>query len=321
MTTPTEKNATRSFSAGSVGRTSSRKGGGAAVPRRKRFEWSFLAIALPGLLIYVVFLVWPVISSFVYSFTRWDGINPPVFTGFTNYITLFNDRQYGQALMTTLAFAAIILIGQVSCGLGLALLLNRSRRGTALMRATFFTPALLSTAVIALIWGFIYNPLVGLMPLVAKSLGVTTGPLTDVLGSATTAIWAVSGVVIWQYAGYIMVIYLAGLKNVPLEVYEAADLDGATGWRRFRSITWPLLAPSTSVAITISLAGNLKLFDQVFLLSGGGPAGATDTAATLIFRSAFLNSNYGYSVTQSVILTLLTVVIVIGQRLIARRSR
>ncbi|MBG6057215.1 raffinose/stachyose/melibiose transport system permease protein [Cryobacterium sp. MP_M5] len=319
MTSPTDTAVNSSQSAGPADRTLTREGGG-AVPRRSRFEWTFLLLALPGLAIYMAFLVWPVLASFIYSFTRWDGINEPVFAGLTNYQRLFSDRQYGQALLTTLAFAAIILVGQVSAGLGLALLLNKARRGTSLMRAAFFTPALLSTAVIALIWGFVYNPLVGVTPLIAQGLGATTGPLADVLGNASSAIWAVSGVVIWQYAGYIMVIYLAGLKNVPLEVYEAADLDGATGWRRFRSITWPLIAPSTTVAVTISLAGNLKLFDQVFLLTGGGPAGATDTAATLIYRTAFSNSNYGYSVTQSVILTLLTVVIVIGQRALASRS-
>lgn len=305
---------------GLTNRTPASRGG--AVRRRSAFEWAFLALAVPGIALYVTFLLGPVIASFYYSFTRWDGINDPVFAGLENYRTLFSDAQYGRALMTTLSFAAIILVGQVGAGLGLALLLNKARRGTSVLRASFFTPALLSTAVIALIWGFIYNPLVGVMPLVAESLGATEGPLTDVLGSSETAIWAVSGVVIWQYAGYLMVIYLAGLKNIPLEVYEAADLDGATGWRRFWRITWPLLAPSTSVAVIISLAGNLKLFDQVFLLTGGGPAGATDTAATLIYRTAFGNSNYGYSVTQSVILTLLTVVIVIGQRwYVSRRNR
>lgn len=319
MTSPTDIAVDHSPSAGQEGRTPAPKSTGATF-RRSRFEWNFLLLAVPGLVVYLVFLVWPVLASFVYSFTRWDGINEPVFAGLANYEKLINDRQYGQALLTTVAFAAIILVGQVSAGLGLALLLNRARRGTSLARAVFFTPALLSTAVIALIWGFIYNPLVGVMPLVAETVGATSGPLTDVLGNASSAIWAVSGVVIWQYAGYIMVIYLAGLKNVPLEVYEAADLDGATGWHRFRSITWPLLAPSTSVAVTISLAGNLKLFDQVFLLTGGGPAGATDTAATLIFRTAFSSSNYGYSVTQSVILTILTVLIVVGQRILAARS-
>ena len=289
------------------------------VHRRARFEWRFLIVALPALVIYISFLVGPVIASFVYSFTRWDGLNPPVFIGVANYQTLFNDPQFGRAMLTTLAFASIILVGQVAAGLGLALLLNRGRRGTSLLRAIFFTPALLSSAVIALVWGFVFNPLVGVMPLVASSVGATTGPLTDVLGSSQTAIWAVSGVVVWQYAGYLMVIFLAGLKNIAPEIYEAADLDGASGRKRFRLITWPLLAPSTTVAVTISLAGNLKLFDQVFLLTGGGPAGATDTAATLIYRTAFGNSNYGYSVTQSVILTLLTVVIIVGQRWIASR--
>ena len=289
------------------------------VAHKPHFEWRFLIIAVPAAKLYVCFLVGPVLASFVYSFTRWDGINPPVFDGFANYQTLFSDPQFGRAMLTTIAFAGIILVGQISAGLGLALLLNRAHRGTSLLRAAFFTPALMSTSVIALIWGFIYNPLVGVMPLIASALHVKTGPLTDVLGSSQTAIWAVSGVVVWQYAGYLMVIYLAGLKNISPEIYEAADLDGASGWKRFRLITWPLLAPSTTIAVTISLAGNLKLFDQVFLLTGGGPAGATDTAATLIYRTAFGNSNYGYSVTQSVALTLLTVVVIVGQRWISSR--
>jgi raffinose/stachyose/melibiose transport system permease protein len=292
---------------------------GRGLRSRSNFDWRFLTLAVPAVVLYVGFLLGPTLASFFYSFTRWDGINAPVFAGMENYATLLTDDRYTRALLTTLAFATIILVGQIAAGLGLALLLNRARRGTALARAVFFFPALLSTAVVALVWGFIYNPLVGVMPAAASWLNVTDGPLTDVLGNSSTAIWAVSGAVVWQYAGYMMVIFLVGLKSIPLEVYEAADLDGAVGWRRFWLITWPLLAPSTSVAVTISLAGNLKLFDQVFLLTGGGPAGATDTAATLIYQTAFSNSNFGYSATQSVALTCMTVVIVVGQRWFASR--
>jgi raffinose/stachyose/melibiose transport system permease protein len=288
--------------------------------RRRRFEWGFLALAVPALVIYVGFLAGPVLASFTYSFTRWDGINAPVFTGLDNFVRLAADRDYAAALLHTVAFAAVILVGQSACGLGLALLLNRARRGVAVLRAIFFAPALLSTAVIALVWGFIYNALVGVTPVLARLLGVEDGPLADVLGNSSTAIWAVSAAVIWQYGGYIMVIYLAGLKDIPVEVYEASDLDGATGWRRFRSITWPLLLPSTSVVLTISLAGNLKLFDQVFLLTGGGPAGATETAAISIYRTAFGSSDYGYSATQSVVLTILTLIVVVFQRWLSARG-
>lgn len=118
----------------------------------------------------------------------------------------------------------------------------------------------------------------------------------------------------WQYVGYVMVIYLAGLKSISNDIYEAASIDGARGWRSFRYITWPLLAPSTSIVLTIAIAGNLRLFDQVYLLTNGGPAGGTETVGTLIYKTAFTNSNYGYSAAQSLILTVLTAFVVLAQR-------
>jgi raffinose/stachyose/melibiose transport system permease protein len=289
---------------------------------RGRFEWAFVALALPALVIYVGFLIGPVLAGFYFSLTRWDGINDPRFVGLDNFVRLAGDAEYARALLNTFIFTAVILTGQLVSGLGLALLLNRATRGVAFMRGVFFLPALMSTAVIALIWTFIYSPAVGLLTGLAESFGLQDTFLADVLGNQGSALLAVCLVVIWQYAGYMMIIFLAGLKSIPPEVYEAAALDGASGWRRFRSITWPLLAPSLAIAVVISLAGNLKLFDQVYLMTGGGPAGATETVGTLIYQTAFLNANYGYSVAQSVVLTVLITLVVVLQRwLISRRSR
>lgn len=286
---------------------------------RIKFEWTFVLLALPALVIYLGFLIGPVIAGFYFSFTRWDGINPPKWIGIDNFVKMAGDRKYAAALGHTLIFTAVIVAGQVGVGLGLALLLNRARRGVSFMRGVFFAPALMSTAVIALIWGFMYSPAVGLLGKFAEGAGLGDTFLRDVLGHQESALLGVSVVVIWQFAGYMMIIFLAGLKNIPQEVYEAAAIDGAHGARQFWSITWPLLAPSVSIAVLISLAGNLKLFDQVYLMTGGGPAGATETVGTLIYQTAFLNSNYGYSVAQSVVLTILIVLVVLCQRWLTSR--
>jgi raffinose/stachyose/melibiose transport system permease protein len=281
---------------------------------RRRFEFGFLLLAVPALVVYLGFLIGPVLGGFYFSLTQWDGINDPTWIGMDNFTRLAADAKFWSALLHTVVFTVVILIGQVGGGLGLALLLNSANRGVPLMRGAFFAPALMSTAVIALVWGFIYSPTVGLLHGLAESIGLGDTVLGNVLGGQTSALFGVSVVVIWQFAGYLMIIFLAGLKNIPLEVYEAASLDGAVGLKKFRTITWPLLAPSTSIAVLISLAGNLKLFDQVYLMTGGGPAGATETVGTLIYRTAFVNSDYGYSVAQSVVLTLLIAVVVLIQR-------
>lgn len=296
-----------------------------SVPHRRRhllvrFEWSFVLLAVPALVVYLGFLVGPVLGGFYFSLTQWDGINAPHWIGIDNFVQLAGDAQFRSALLHTLLFTLVILIGQVGAGLGLALLLNRASRAVPFMRGIFFAPALMSSAVIALIWGFIFNPRVGILRDLASTVGLGHTFLTNVLGGQQSALFGISLVVVWQFAGYMMIIFLAGLKSIPQDVYEAASLDGAAGIRRFLSITWPLLAPSTSIAVLISLAGNLKLFDQVYLMTGGGPAGATETVATMIYRTAFVNSNYGYSVAQSVVLTALITIVVLVQRRVASRK-
>jgi len=276
--------------------------------------------AVPGVALYVTFFLAPIGLGLMDAFTNADGVSASKWVGLQNFTELLHDAAFRAALLHTAVFAAVITIGQNVAGLGLALLLNRSRRLTALLRGAFFVPALLSSAVVALVWGFVFSPLTGVVTHVLGWVGVRWSQGADLLGTPTSAMFSISAVVIWQFAGYLMVIYLAGLKNIPEEVYEAVRLDGASVVQTFWHVTLPLLRPATSVALTIAIVGNIRLFDPVWLLTGGGPGTATETASTLIYRTAFQNGRFGYAAAQSIIVVVLIVVVVTAQRLAMGRD-
>lgn len=277
-------------------------------------------LAAPGIALYVAFLIAPVAIGLLVAFTNSDGISTPRWIGLQNFTDLASDPAFADALVHTCIFAAIITIGQNAAGLGLALLLNRSRRFTGWMRGVFFIPALLSSAVVALVWSFVFSPLTGVINEALGWVGLHWATGDDLLGRPWSAILSISVVVIWQFAGYLMVIYIAGLSNIPAELYEAASLDGATTAQRFRFVTLPLLRPAMSVALTISIVGNLRLFDPVWLLTGGGPGTATETVSTLVYRTAFQNGRFGYAAAQSIVIIALIVVAVTVQRMLMREG-
>lgn len=276
----------------------------------------------PALVVYIGFLVFPVALGLYYALTNSDGISQADFIGLDNFRELAGDDNFRSAVWHTVQFAAIIVVAQNVGGLGIALLLNRAGRLYEVARAVIFAPVLLSTTVVALIWGFIYSPLAGVLPQLFAIVGLEVTSLDDVLGATSTVIPGISAAVTWQFLGYVMVIYLAGLKTIPTELYEAAALDGAVGFARLRYVTLPLLRPTASVALTIALIGNLRLFDQVWLMSEGGPAGASETVQTAIYRSAFQQSRFGYAAAQAVIVTVGIFAVILTQRaLFARAER
>jgi raffinose/stachyose/melibiose transport system permease protein len=249
---------------------------------------------VPALVLYVFVVVYPSISGITYAFTDWNGLTATRgFVGFRNFRELLGDDAARAALGNTFRLALGVMVVQNAAGLLLALGTHARLRSRFVLRTLFFAPAVTSTLIAAFLWQYIYDPSgrQGLNALLG-SLGLGTWQ-QDWLGNPDLALWSVVLVVVWQYAGYSMVIFLAGLQGIPQELYEAADIDGASGARKFWHITWPLLAPALTLNLMLSLVGGLKLFDQVFAMTGGGPGYATETLSTLVYKQAFVFGHYG----------------------------
>ncbi|HZY67960.1 MAG TPA: sugar ABC transporter permease [Devosia sp.] len=277
---------------------------------------ALLVLLLPSLLGMGAFYILPVISSLVLSFAKWDLLTPIQWIGAGNYLTALADPAVQQALRNTLLFILGYLPAVVFGGLGLALLLNRKLRGRTLFRAIYFVPVVTSWVAVSLVWKWLLNPQYGLINWGLSLLGIK-GPawLFD-------PDWAMAGVVlttIWKDLGFVTVIYLAGLQEIPENLGEASDIDGATAWQKFWSVTWPMLAPTTFFVTTISLISSFQVFDQVFIMTGGGPVGATTTVVQLIYKNAFSYGQMGYASAISWILFALIFAVTVAQNLLQKR--
>jgi raffinose/stachyose/melibiose transport system permease protein len=263
--------------------------------------WWFVA---PALLVYALVVLYPTVSGVVYAFTDWSGIGGKSFNGVANFRTLFGDERVMGALRNTLLLTVAIVVVQNGVGLLLALGVHARIKSRTALRGIFFAPAVVSPVMVAFLWKYIYNPdpgagLNGILGMVG--LG---GLRQDWLGDPSLALWSVAGMVVWQYAGYSMVIFLAGLEGVPAELHEAAMIDGAGRFQRFRYVTWPMLAPSLTINLMLSTIGGLKLFDQVYAATGGGPGYASETLSTVLYKQAFVFGKFGYSTAIALVLAL-----------------
>ena len=267
-------------------------------------KWLTLAaFLLPALAIYTAFQMLQIISSFYYALTDWDGFSPVMnFVGLQNFQELFSDALVKKAAKNSAIFTALAVTLLNGLALLLALLTDRKLRGTALFRAVFFIPSLVSTAVVGFIWTSIFNPLDGSWTALMSWIGFDFAANMNLLGNPKTALYAIVFVYVWQNIGYSFVIYLAGLQSIPRDLYEAAQIDGAGRLQRFRNVTFPLLAPALTVSIILSTVICLKQFDHVFVLTGGGPANASQIMGTVIYTLAFSNSRFGYGIAVSLVL-------------------
>jgi raffinose/stachyose/melibiose transport system permease protein len=288
-------------------------------PRRRRavrrVAWWFLA---PALAIYVLVIVYPMLAGIWYAFTDWNGLDPDYrFVGLANFRRLAGDPQAVSSLKMTFVFAIAIALLQNLFGLALALALNERLRLRDPLRLLFFMPVVLTPLIISFLWKYIFS---------------TQGPLNTVLAMAGLGAWqlswlgdpmpAVASIVIatlWQSVGLAMVIYLAGLQSIPAELTEAARLDGAGPWQVLRFVTLPMLAPAMTVTIVNSLITSLKLFDQIYVLTGGGPGYATETMSTLIYKTAFTFAETGYGSAISVVFTFAVAAVVLAALHVLRR--
>jgi raffinose/stachyose/melibiose transport system permease protein len=283
---------------------------------RSAAPWWF---ALPALLLFAFVVLIPSARGVYYAFTDWDGLDPHfALVGFRNFADMFDDPAAVQAIGHTLAIAVSITIIQNGLGLLLALGVNTVIKSRNVLRVFLFAPAVITPIVTAYLWRNLLGP-DGAVNSLLQAAGVASWQ-QDWLGDPQLALWSVVGVIVWQFAGYSMVIFLAGLQSVPREIYEAADIDGAGPVRRFWSVTRPLLAPAFTINLMLSIIGGIKLFDQVYALTGGGPGHATDTISTLIYKDAFTLGEFGYSIALAVVLTIIVAVVSTGQYAVLSRN-
>ncbi|WP_150236450.1 carbohydrate ABC transporter permease [Nocardiopsis quinghaiensis] len=272
---------------------------------RTAVPWWFV---LPALAFFAFAVLVPSARGAVYSFTDWDGLARSFdFVGLEQYRALFADENARAALGHTLLIAFAVTIVQNVVGLLLALGVNTQIKSRNVLRVFFFAPAVITPVVTAYLWKYLYSP-EGAVNAALDALGL--GFLgQNWLGDSDIALWSVVAVIVWQFAGYSMVIFLAGLQSIPKEIYEASDMDGAGPVRRFWHIVRPMLAPALTINLMLSLVGGLKLFDQVWVMTQGGPGGATDTLSTVIYQEAFQFNAFAYSTAMAVVLTLFVIVL------------
>lgn len=264
--------------------------------RRGSARWrsvGWLPFVLPGVTLFAVFEVWPLIQAIVLSLYKWDGYSAKEFVGLANYRTAFADV----ALWSALGHAALYTLGAVTgkmvLGLALAVLLNRKIAGYAFYRSVVFAPALMSFVAVGLLWQLAYSPRQGLMNRMLALLHLPHQ--VNWLGDPHTALASLVVADLWKWTGYHAILFLAGLTLVRPELQEAALVDGASAWQRFWHVTLPSIRPVTAVNLVIATAGALNTFDLVYVMTDGGPFGATELPITYMYRVGFRSSQLGYA--------------------------
>lgn len=271
----------------------------------------------PAFLVFLAMFVIPMFLAFVLSFTDWNGYSLQfTFIGLENYEQAFrNPRTVDAAIFTAvLAFFGTILCNGV--GLAIAALISGPGRANTVMRTVFFYPYIISSLIIGFIWSALLAPQGAVNGLLAQ-IGIPALPfLTDVTFAKASVIITI----VWSHFGFNMILFLAGIKSVPPEYYEAATVDGATRWQQFRNVTLPLIAPVLTVNLVLTLVGLLKVYDVVLALTDGGPAGSTQTIVFQILNDSFANADLGFGAAQSVILLVVTAVLGLAVTLARRGS-
>lgn len=276
--------------------------------RLRRNFIPFLFLAIP-IIIYIVWVIGPMFYTIYLSFTNWDGLTTPSLIGFSNYQRLMNDSVFFISLTNNMKWLASFVTIPVVLGLGLAMILNRAIPGEKIFKMSFYLPMVLAMVVSGLIWGWMYHPRGGLINNVLVGIGlVEKGP--GWLSDRSLALWSIIIVAIWRQVGYVMVLYLAGLKSINPEFLEAAKIDGANDWKVFQKVLMPLLMPVTVIVLVISVIDSLRAFDLVSVMTRGGPANASSVLANYLYIQAFNNYRMGYAAAIAVVLFLISLVFI-----------
>jgi raffinose/stachyose/melibiose transport system permease protein len=266
---------------------------------------------LPIGLLLTLFLFYPFVYGLDLSLNRTEGLEVTGSIGLEHYArALLGDAVFRTSLVNTLVLTGAAVVLQTGMGLGLAVLVMGARRGRTLFQLAFVAPFVLAPVAAGMVWKFMYAPFFGIVPSVGAAVGVdlsTFAPLAD----PAFALWAIVAVFAWRFAGFSMVVYMAGIRSIPREYYEAAELEGIDGLARLRRVTWPLLWPQTLALTLLTTIGTLRTFDLVWIMTAGGPGHATETVATHVYTTAFRSLDLGYAQAMATILMLLIVALAI----------
>jgi len=250
---------------------------------RKEALWALIFL-LPQLIGFLIFILIPTIASLVLSLYRWDFMSSPQFVGLEHFSRLLRDPLFGTVLWNTTYYTVGTIFPSMAMGLGLALILNQKLRGFTFYRAIFFLPIIVPMVAAGLVWKLLYMPDFGLINYYLWKLHL---PRPEWLRSPSTAMLSIIIMSIWKGTGFSMVIYLAGLNGIPESYYDAAKTDGANRWQQFRYLTLPLLTPCTFFVLALSVIGSFQVFDQVYVMTGGGPVDATRTLVQHMYEVGF----------------------------------
>lgn len=279
-------------------------------PYRIKRELSYISLYIPALVLFLLFVIWPLLQAIYFSLTDWDGISATYhFQGIKNYKTFFRDTYVLHSTMATIKYTITVTILQNVTALMLALALNQKFRSRNILRTVFFMPSLFSSLVVGYIWSFMFSDPV---MKAGKALGLSVLG-NNILGNEQWAIFAAAFVTVWRSAGWTMMIYLAGLQNVPQELCEAAAVDGAGYWKQLKHIILPMIAPAFTINFILVFERCLKDFDSIFALTAGGPGDSTMTIALHIYRESFFYSRGSYGTTIGVMLFAVMVILTLLQ--------
>lgn len=282
--------------------------------KKHAIAYSFI---LPNLIGFAIFTLIPMVFSLVLAFMNWDGANQISWAGLDNFKRLLGDQTFRISLTNTLVFVLGNVPLTMLAALGLAMLLNQPLRGRNLFRTTFFFPYVASLVAVAVVWNMLFFPSAGPVNSVLSALGVQNPPRWS-----ASVDWAMITVIlasVWKGMGYYMIIYLAALQSIPTILYEAAAVDGANAWQKFRYVTLPMLTPATffiSVMLTIA---SFKVFDLIMVMTGGGPGRATNVLVVHIYNTAFKDFRFGYSSSIAMVLLFMVLAITIVQFYMEKR--
>ena len=263
--------------------------------RQRSVRIAAACFLLPALFFIAVFIVYPVIETFITSTMRWSGMGGRrSFTGLDNWAVLVKDANFWRSFTNNIKIMFLSLLFQVPFAMALATFLDIAGKKALLFKVVWFIPYLLSSVVIAVLFKYALDANYGIIASISKLLG---GGAVDLLGNPRVALYTVIAVVCWQFTPFYMVLYLAAYGTIPVELYEAASIDGATRGQYFWRVSLPLLRPTVISGMILSIIGSLKYFDLVFVMTGGGPGVATELMATYMYRYSFVRYNMGYGAT------------------------